>query len=666
MDDFPKEDPHERKAPTFTNAMFLKEVFKNASPDERVWVLSKPNVSGSNWRGRLLDDDAPTEEMNNYTSISTLIVDCRDEEGRISRTKVTKHSTHFIVLDDANLESLPLEPSYVIETSPGSFQVGYLLIKPERDTKTIDNLMVELGRKGVCRNDTSGNNSVRVVRLPQGRHSEKQAFVETRLWEPTRRYTIEELSRSFNVSYGTEVDLDGAFIRSTPEDSMARFAQNIQAVISGSDYHDAMNRIAARMISKGSDERDTVHILQAFMNLAKMNERDAARWQARYDDIERSVETAVRKFRVQKIEDPSKSAFTLHEYSGEFKATEWVIDGFLAWGITVIAGAPGVGKTSKIVALAALVAHLCRPDHELKPSIRRRVVYITEDAFQVERLIAGILKYGETGLTLEEFKQWFEIRNAHRLEPEAVAAEIELYTRAGATIGHMGFIARPLIVLDTSNATLNIEDENSNAEVGSFISAIKGSLNGSPLWVVAHTAKTLGRSDVKGLSARGAGAFEGDANATAYVFQEDEILDQRFMRLGKHRYESDCDELSFSSDVKYEDVVQKWGGIQTVAVRLADPEKSTKATREIVVEMKKREKIETKRITGKDETWNRIQDDIATFLRQNPGSSKKAIAKGVPGKDSVKAEIIAAMLSSGMVMATKNGAHDVYSVNDEM
>jgi len=663
-----------KTAQELTNDEFLGEAFKNVKLGEKIWVLTKAKVDDNRWGGQILepDDPAPSRtDWNNYTSTATLIHSCH---GR--RTKDTFHSGHFVVLDDADIESVgfTLEPSYVIETSPGSHQIGYFLSDPERNIARIDALMKGLSDGGYCKADQSGNNAVRVVRLPVAWNTKRDAPVVTRSWSPGVRYSLDQIAEAFRIDIRV-VEASDPFDASwkTPyekvKESGVKFKRQVMNIATGSDYHDSINGVAARLVTLDTSPRVVTEMIQALMSVGAQTSanHDEGRWQERYDDIERSVETAIQKFGSKKIEDVSKSAFALYDYDlSKAKATEWVVDGFLAWGITVIAGAPGVGKTSKIVALAALVAHLCRPDHELKPVIRRKVVYITEDTLQAERLIYCIFKNGETGLTLDEFKQWFEIRSAARLEPEQVAAEVELYTRVGVKTGSMGFVARPLIVLDTSNATLNIEDENSNAEVGSFIAAIKGALNGSPLWVIAHTAKTLGRSDVKGLSARGAGAFEGDANATAYVFQEDEIEDQRFIRLGKHRYESEYRELSFRTAPFTETVPCLWGGTQQVVIRLAYPEHSSKATREIEVEMKKREKAESKRIAGKDETWNRIQDDIASFLNTNPGSSKNQIAKAVKGMNELKAEIIATMLSAGLITSIKKGGHDIFTLNDDM
>jgi len=71
------------------------------------------------------------------------------------------------------------------------------------------------------------------------------------------------------------------------------------------------------------------------------------------------------------------------------KAPRWVIPGFIAHGVTVIAGAPGVGKTTAILPLAMTAAGL-HGDEALMPNQWRHVVYVTEDIEQVLRILAGI------------------------------------------------------------------------------------------------------------------------------------------------------------------------------------------------------------------------------------------------------------------------------------
>ena len=61
---------------------------------------------------------------------------------------------------------------------------------------------------------------------------------------------------------------------------------------------------------------------------------------------------------------------TLAQIGNSLKALSVVasVDGFIAAEIITIAGAAGIGKSSMLVPLAAIAAHICDPDEELKPN----------------------------------------------------------------------------------------------------------------------------------------------------------------------------------------------------------------------------------------------------------------------------------------------------------
>lgn len=58
---------------------------------------------------------------------------------------------------------------------------------------------------------------------------------------------------------------------------------------------------------------------------------------------------------------------------GEIRPPRWVIPGFIAEGLVLIAGEPAVGKTSAIVPLSLIVTHVCEPQNPLRPRHWRHV-----------------------------------------------------------------------------------------------------------------------------------------------------------------------------------------------------------------------------------------------------------------------------------------------------
>jgi hypothetical protein len=636
----------QKQVPEVSNDEFLREAFKNATPDEKIWVLSKAVIGDSDWNGQLLQQSAPAEPLNNYTSPDTLRTDGR-------RVAANHAATHWIVLDDVQPDNLPVAPSYLIETSEGSYQAGYFLEQPETNIERVNSIMSLLSSKDNTISDTSGNNPVRVVRLPVGRHTKKGYDTRMVEWTPENRFRIDSLERAFREKIYGRIEYEEFVLRpedyyeSGSEEARERFISHLKSIQNGIDYHESINRIAARLITNGLKSTDVVLILQSLMQASQARFDDHARWQIRYNDIERSVRTAEQKFGTEGTVTKTTTAFRPYDYSLQIaRPIEWVLDGFLAQGITIIAGAPGVGKTSKVVSLAILVAGLCDPSAELRPALRRRVVYITEDAAQAERLLSGYARI--SGLDTSEFTYWFEIRQASRTDPKTLEREIRTLVATHNVQTPEKYSLAPLVVLDTSNAVLDMEDENSNSEVGKFVSALKRATGTGSLWLIAHTAKALGRADTKGLSARGAGAFEGDANAVAYVFQEDGVEDYRFMRLGKHRYEAESLELRFSTQTYEERVPTPWGDYQQVRIRVAFPEQSSQEERSTIVEVTK----ERRKNTATTEVDQRIRDDVLELLREG-ATSKNVVETRVQGQAAKIRSVLLNLELAGLITMTK-------------
>lgn len=349
---------------------------------------------------------------------------------------------------------------------------------------------------------------------------------------------------------------------------------------------------------------------------------------------------------IKQSDDGKLGIFTEYDYDlSALKPTEFVIDGFLSTGITVIAGAPGVGKTSTLLPLAAIAAHLCDSDNDLKPHIRRVVVYVTEDVGQAERVLYGLKKHLNSNISEEEFKQWFHIVPARRSDAkyiaELITASREKYTVVHQ-FGNTEFNAYPLVVLDTANATIDLDNENDNAEVGKAVATIKESLNGVPAWIIAHTPKALKRVDVHDMSARGAGAFEGDASGTCFVFH-DEDLDQRVIAHGKCRFEAKFPEVHFESTTHSETVSTPWGQDQEVVYRFGIPRAGSKEVRE---EAKKQvDEVEHGLVELNQRTA--FINMINAVNRKCGFIGKNDAIKSVSGKNEIKRKVFEDMLADG-------------------
>lgn len=250
-------------------------------------------------------------------------------------------------------------------------------------------------------------------------------------------------------------------------------------------------------------------------------------------------------------------------------ATEFVIDGVLAAGMTLLAGGWGAGKTSQLVPLLARAGWLCRQDDQLRPKLRRKVIYISEDVGQVQRILRAMASNDDLGGDLGAVREYFKVVQAERISAEDAVKAAKTYAslttpNINQTTGQT-YHAKPLIVFDTRSAAIQLKDENDNTEAGQVVATLRRGFPGFPILVVAHLAKALKRSDTDSMSGRGAGAWEADAQQVLYLVNDQggRYLD---VNTPKHRFTTDIDGIAFDSiratigavdalgDVVFEDV----------------------------------------------------------------------------------------------------------------
>ena len=305
----------------------------------------------------------------------------------------------------------------------------------------------------------------------------------------------------------------------------------------------------------------------------------------------------------------------------------------MSTGVNVLAGAPGVGKTTLIVPMALATAHLCPPDYQLKPAVRRNVIIITESVVQVQRVIYSLYSWGYTGMSTRDFDDRVRVVSAHRLDPKIVAQvadEYKEWTVDNEKADGTYYSALPLVVFDTANAVFDLENENDNAEVGRAMAYIKQSFSAFPIIIVSHTAKALGSGESDYLSPRGASAWTGDAQGVYTVFKDGEGDDvPRILKATKVRFPTSFSELAFdlvSNRETHKDVLgydkEIWFS-HSVARPLKPGER---------VQLK--EDIKEQR---EQEHWQSVCDDLVTLVRNDPGKSRSYYERLPVAKGGVKA-----------------------------
>jgi len=318
------------------------------------------------------------------------------------------------------------------------------------------------------------------------------------------------------------------------------------------------------------------------------------------------------------------------------KAPEFVIDAAIQAGVVLVAGAEGVGKTVQMVSLLAKAAHLCRPDDPLRPRLRRKVIYITEDPQQVQRILSSLYLFGDTGCNEEDFRERFLLVEAVASSPDYVATLRDVYieqcTLNTSTASGKTYEAKPLVVFDTKSAVFQIEDENDNSEASRIVAMLKQTF-ALPAIVIGHLAKALKRSDVKQMSARGAGAFQCDAHQVMFFFA-DEDTGNRYLSLNsKRRFDTQFEEIEFVG------VVNKVTGVNVLdepeivqirhatcrAIQARERHETKQDARAAADDLK--EKQESARIRGE---LMRVADK---FWAAGTPASRRALVKTVQGKE---------------------------------
>lgn len=177
------------------------------------------------WRGDYFSRYRMGTDTNQYFTISCFYA---DEKGEARRRKALFRHTSVIVLDDVK-EKLSLDaamrlppPTWVLETSPGSEQWGYILDTPCTDRGRVENLLDGLVANGLAPDgrDPGMKGVTRYVRLPEGINNKASKLVNGQpfkcrmlTWSPFNRTSLEDLARPFCVDLDAprrEQRVDGA------------------------------------------------------------------------------------------------------------------------------------------------------------------------------------------------------------------------------------------------------------------------------------------------------------------------------------------------------------------------------------------------------------------------------------------------------------------------
>lgn len=214
-----------------TNDEFIRAIFGQYAPTCHVTQFDydpaniPPGKHLIAWKGDYYSRSVLTPGFNQYFTISTFHA---DEQGTARRRKALFMQTHCIVLDDvkekldASVAARLPAPSWILETSPGSEQWGYILRQPETVASRVDNLNDGLIASDLAPSgkDPGQRGVTRYVRLPEGSNTKASKMIngtpfKCRMlkWSPFSEVTLEQLAEPFNINLDAsrrESRIDGA------------------------------------------------------------------------------------------------------------------------------------------------------------------------------------------------------------------------------------------------------------------------------------------------------------------------------------------------------------------------------------------------------------------------------------------------------------------------
>jgi hypothetical protein len=304
------------------NSEFLQLLYAGIPEKSSLWVTSffgNPDLTDSgNWFGRpykperhALVDSMVT--VNAYFSVAAL---SPTADGAVRRRKANFEQILVLVADDALIDDIKGTVSYVLNTSPGKAQIGIFIDKDDPDAKNrnlVDSIVTRMAENGLLRADASGNNSVRYVRLPVGQNQKPRDSGpwdhQLAVWNADCVMSLADAASVF----GIDVDELRKIEKAKPADAKNSIYEGqadllrltASNIVRGERLHESINEMAFSLVASGAHAGTVVSTLRGLMESSLVAKDD--RWKARYDDIPRSVTTAVDKLKENQTNDPDAS-----------------------------------------------------------------------------------------------------------------------------------------------------------------------------------------------------------------------------------------------------------------------------------------------------------------------------------------------------------------------
>lgn len=370
-----------------TNSEFIKLLASGAPTHSSMWAtafIGDPGSSEARWGGLALGDaNLHTVDgwarQNSYYSVAALVPHS-DGEG-VSRRLGCFARLLVLVVDDAD-PAAALQCTYVLETSPGKFQIGIRLDPEDPDCDNavlVRTLVNRLATRGLMSADKSGNNVMRYVRLPVGQNQKQRpsgAF-QHRLeqWNPSVCLSLDEAAHCFGVNLDeVKAEMAGAPTQAidAPIDDPEKVDNALQNIVDGVALHESVLVVTANLVAGGLHPGAVTTHVRKLMMTSRV--KGTERWLERYNDIPRAVSTAELKYKKTPLalaividehgeihEHPAPNVESLFvEIAADtspLRATKWVVEGYIETdGLAMLYGPSGAGKSFVAFGIAYAVA----------------------------------------------------------------------------------------------------------------------------------------------------------------------------------------------------------------------------------------------------------------------------------------------------------------------
>lgn len=327
--------------------------------------------------------------------------------------------------------------------------------------------------------------------------------------------------------------------------------------------------------------------------------------------------------------------------------TEFILDGFLPVGVSVIAGAWGAGKSTNLIPLLCSAAHLSPEDWGFWPTIRRKIIWVTEAPEQARDTLFSLAKEAGSA-SWGDFAEWFRLFRAKRRPAKKLAKLIKALIEETTYTLENGFRVNPVVVLDTTSANIDLENESDNSQVSAAIAILKQELPGVSIVLVGHTPKSLTRADINDATFRGAGAWEADSVAT-YFLIHDPDADIRFLGIRKCRFSPSYREIAFGQAGGSLIVDTPWGEPQAKAYMHGVPSKSSPDERKRIQAEAKEEKKEEREERQLTDRQERVLAKARSLVAEGRWPTKTELETSVIGKAELTRAAIRRLVEAGLL-----------------